>query len=221
MWRTPNYGVRTLWNIDKKALIGFAVLLIIVFAAGVKYSELRSARQADEEIVLYMDAQVPEEEDQADAIDNDGEDAIIKVYVCGQIKNPGVYELKEGSRIYEAIALAGGALEDSELRYLDMARVLQDEDTVLVPGEGEFSIENNSSASSGSASSSKTAKVNINTASANELAEKLTGIGPVLAERIVDYRKTNGGFKQIEDLKNVNGIGDKRFEDLKNSICVR
>jgi competence protein ComEA len=207
-------------NIDKRYLLCLAVILIAVFAAGVKYSDFKKSREADEILSLTTKEEAMENRSETDSTQKN-QDISIKVYICGEIQNPGVYELQEGSRVYEVIEMAGGALETSELRCLDMARILRDQETILVPVKGENAIESVPLTFSNSSVFSQPGKVNINTASADEMAQELTGIGPVLAQRIIDYRETNGAFKQIEDLKNVSGIGDKRFEDIKDSICVR
>jgi len=213
-----------MWNIDKRLISFLAVLLVVSFVAGVKYSDIKNKGQ---EILLTTSVEDQETRtdtgitDEGNIKETDIKDIDIKVYVCGEVKNPGVYELQEGSRLYEAIEMAGGTLEKAELRFLDMARVLQDEETIMVPAEGESPTENNAVAGSNTVSYSKMGKININTASAREMDDKLTGIGPTLAQRIVEYRSTQGAFKRIEDIKNVSGIGDKRFEDIKDSICVR
>ena len=209
-------------NIDKKLLFCFVLSLMIVFVLGIKYSDFKNARKADEVILIGDTADEGKQAEKTS--DNDGieiKPAQIKVYVCGEVKNPGVYELLEGSRIYEVIEIAGGVLETSELRCIDMARVLSDQETIFVPAQGDMAEGDNLAAFAGSTGFKRPGLVNINTASASEMAQELTGIGPVLAGRIVDYRETNGSFKQVEDLKNVSGIGDKRFNDIKDKVCVR
>ena len=103
-----------------------------------------------------------------------------------------------------------------------MARVLQDGEPIVIPGpEAEMqSVTDSAGIVSGSDGMSQ-GLVNINTADVSLLDEKLPGIGPALAQRIVDYRTANGPFARVEDVKNVSGIGDKKFEDLKNLITVR
>jgi len=196
------YEVKNIGAIDKRLIIGFSILLcFLFFFAGVKYANIRNQYKLGEEILLPVEDEDSEAE----------EDLWIQVYVAGEVKSPGVYKLPLKSRVHEAIEMAGGVLETAEIRYLDMARILEDEETVLVPAVGETL----------DLLPSKAGKVNINTASAEEMASKLTGIGPALSQRIVDYRNSNGPFKTIEDIKNVNGIGDKRFQDIENDITVR
>ncbi|MFA7148459.1 MAG: helix-hairpin-helix domain-containing protein, partial [Syntrophomonadaceae bacterium] len=152
------------------------------------------------------------------------ESKIIQVYVTGAVKNPGVYRLQEGDRVHQAVEMAE-ALAEADLKHLEMARPLVDGETIPVPAQGEIPelpvpASAGGSYSSG-ASNQNSAMVNINTASAQEMADQLDGIGPALGQRIVDYRTSNGPFKDIEEIKNVSGIGDKRFEAIKNKISVR
>ncbi len=147
----------------------------------------------------------------ANDLEIEEKESYLQVYVTGEVKAPGVYKLQEGARVYEAVEMAGGVLATADLRRLDMARRLQDEETVFVPAVGEAPA----------SSYFEPDKVNINTASVSELADKLTGIGPGLSQRIVDYRDAYGPFKKIEDIKNVSGIGEKRFQDIKENITVR
>jgi DNA topoisomerase-1 len=140
------------------------------------------------------------------------------VYVGGAVERPGVYRLPLGSRVYQAIEMAGGAFF-LDPRYLDMARKLVDEETIFVPTREE--IEAGIGSQLTLTYYGQADKLNINTASAQEIAANLSGIGPVLAERIVEYRNKNGSFKSIDEIKKVNGIGEGRFEEIKDHISVR
>ncbi len=157
----------------------------------------------------------------------------IYVHVAGEVQLPGLYKLPQGSRVADAIKLAGGATSEADIDSLNLALVLKDGDKIVVPkkitqeplSEGElseFQILNtlNQSQAGGFSQSGGTGKININTASAKEL-ESLPGIGPVLAQRIVDYRTQKGGFKRIEEIKEVSGIGEKKFEAIKDLITVK
>ncbi|MCJ7667428.1 MAG: helix-hairpin-helix domain-containing protein [Anaerolineae bacterium] len=141
----------------------------------------------------------------------------VGVYVVGAVMNPGVYFLPQGSRVADALEVAGGPTEEADLVRVNLAKRVYDEERIYVPRLGE---ENPPlPPSSGSSSSQAGGKININTATAAEL-ESLPGIGPVLAQRIVDYRKANGPFATIEDIKNVSGIGEGIFEEIKELIFV-
>jgi len=141
----------------------------------------------------------------------------VGVYVVGAVMNPGVYFLPQGSRVADALEAAGGPTEEADLERVNLAKRVYDEEQVYVPRLGG---ENPPlPPPSGSSSSQAGGKININTATAAEL-ESLPGIGPVLAQRVVDYREANGPFATIEDIKNVSGIGEGIFAEIKELIFV-
>lgn len=148
----------------------------------------------------------------------------IVVHVAGAVKNPGVYALEEGQRVKDAIQIAGGPLPEADLLRLNLAQKIHDEDKLYVPKIGEAPEQQEQESESYGAtvgiSSKNDGKVNINTADESELT-KLPGVGSATAQKIIDYRTTNGTFKSIEDIKNVSGIGDKKFEQMKDKIKVR
>lgn len=145
----------------------------------------------------------------------------IYVYVCGQVSRPGVYALKSGSRIYEAVEAAGGLLDGAEQTYVNMAQKLEDQMQVYVPSKeevlsGTIPLPQNSG---GKAGETEVLKVNINTASLEEL-DALPGIGASKAGDIVAYRKTHGNFSSIEDLMNIPGIKSGIFDKIKDFVTV-
>ncbi len=165
-----------------------------------------------------------EQDDAAAAVEVEDE---VCVHVSGAVVAPGVYRLTSGARVGDAVEAAGGFAGDAATDALNLARLLTDGEQVDVPtleeaeqsaaqGTSTGSDTGSGSSTSGSASSGK---VNINTADATEL-DTLPGIGPALAQRIIDYRESNGPFSAIEDLKQVSGIGDKKFEQLSDLVCV-
>ncbi len=203
---------------DKRILAGFVIILIFVFAGGVKYAEMKQARLAE-----AADLTLSITEEQKEGNEENTEPAIketeIKVYITGEVKNPGVYTFSSGARIYEALELACPQ-ENAELKYMEMARILQDEETIYVPALGEIEGPLDQTVFSASAVD-KNGKVNINKATAEELSANLNGIGPTLAQRIIDYREANGSFETTEEIKNVSGIGDKRYAEIKEQIAVK
>ena len=142
--------------------------------------------------------------------------ATINVYVTGAVKNPDVYALPLNSIVKEAVLAAGGATEDADLDRINLAAKLVDQMQIYVPrkGEGQLPVPPD-----GSAPNTADDKININTASVEEL-DKLPGIGPSLAGAIIDYRTKNGPFQQIEEINDVKGIGDALFEKIKDQITV-
>ncbi|MFJ8308164.1 MULTISPECIES: helix-hairpin-helix domain-containing protein [unclassified Streptomyces] len=145
---------------------------------------------------------------------------VLVVDVGGKVLRPGVYRLPNGSRVTDALTAAGGVREGADLAGLNRARLLTDGEQVLVgvpgaaapsgPGSGS-GVGSGSGSGPGRGSSGP---VSLNSASAEQL-DGLPGVGPVLAQRIVDYRSQHGGFRSVDELRQVNGIGDRRFNDLQ------
>lgn len=198
-------------NLDRRYLAAIALILLVAFAGGIKYQSYNESRRQEEQLLLEelnLPKSALEEQEEE-------EESLIQVYVCGEVKYPGIYQLKPGGRVHQVIDMAV-ALEEAELSYLGMARELIDGETIVVPLLGDVE-----KAGLTAGTPMGHSKVNINQASAEEMASKLSGIGPVLAQRIVDYRSAQGPFQDIEDLKQVSGIGDKKYNDIKEMICVR
>ncbi len=142
----------------------------------------------------------------------------IRVYMSGAVRQPDVYTLPPGSIVKDGLAAAGGPAPDADLDHINLAQPLSDGQQVFVPRRGE-ALSPAASSTTTVSSNAANGLININTASAQEL-EALPGIGPALAQSIVGYRNEHGPFQSIEDLKNVPGIGDARFERLKGLITV-
>ena len=164
----------------------------------------------------------------------------IFVYITGEVINPGVVILNEGSRIVDAINAAGGTTSNANVTKINLVFVLEDGMKVNIPNNSDLKsnsdfeyitlnsgdsknndyIKNESDLESTKSNHSKSYDiVNINIATQTEL-ESLPGIGPSLALKIINYRKENGKFSTIEEIKNVSGIGESRFEDLKKYINI-
>lgn len=137
----------------------------------------------------------------------------VGVYVTGAVQNPGVYFLPEESRVQDALDAAGGPASSADLDRVNLAQRVYDEDQIYVPEIGEENIP------STRIGGSDEGLININTASAAEL-ESLPGIGPVLAQSVVDYREAHGLFGSVEEIMEVQGIGQGVFEDIKELITV-
>ncbi len=154
------------------------------------------------------------------------------VYVCGAVQVPGVYVLSSGSRVYEAIAMAGGMTEEADDRYLNQAAPVSDGQKIIVYTQEEIvqmgldretPIESDAGDGNETAASEQqnadAGRVNLNEADRTELMT-LPGIGEARADAIIRYREENGGFQTIEDIKNIDGIKDKAFEKIKDYIEV-
>jgi competence protein ComEA len=140
--------------------------------------------------------------------------ATISVYVSGAVKKPDVYTLPLNSIVKDAIAAAGGAIAEADLDRINLASHLSDQMQVYVPRKGEAAPPPN-----GSTPDAATEQININTASVEEL-DKLPGIGPSIAQAIIDYRTQHGPFQTIEQINDVKGIGDALFAKIKAQITV-
>ncbi len=139
------------------------------------------------------------------------------VDISGEVKNPGVYQVKKGTRLVDLIEKAGGLTQKANLDAINQASFVEDGSKIIIPSKDGSS---ESSGETGETSSGITAtgKVNINQASQDELMT-LPGVGAVIAQRIIEYRSANR-FGSIEDIKNVKGIGDATYEKLKDLIAV-
>lgn len=146
------------------------------------------------------------------------ESADIVVHIVGEVNRPSIVRLPKGSRLYEAIEKAGGFTEQAESEKINLAQVLVDGCQYVVPKSGEEMIihKNDGTQRSGQVSEND-GKVNINTATKEELMQ-LNGIGEVLAQRIIKHRDKVGGFKQISDLLQVEGIGESKYQSIKEDI---
>ena len=211
-----------------------------------KVNDDKETQIPQEETDLITDEEVVEEENVAEEVEDEDaetqEKNKIYVYITGEVNVPGVVILNEGSRIVDAINAAGGTTAKANISKVNLVYVLQDSMKVNIPndkdlknnpnfeyitmnsgdgGEPAYSNSNNekNSETGGGSGHKKYSIVNINTATQTEL-ETLPGIGPSLALKIITYRKENGKFSSIDEIKNVSGIGDSKFESLKSYITV-
>ena len=148
----------------------------------------------------------------------------VYVDVDGAVARPGVYRLKDGARVSQAIDAAGGLMADADVTGLNRASKITDGQKIYVPTVGEQQAAAavggaESSAATIPGAGSSSGLVNINTASAAEL-QTLSGIGPSMAQSIIDERTKNGAFASVDDLMRVSGIGEKKLAKIKDCICV-
>jgi competence protein comEA helix-hairpin-helix repeat region len=146
----------------------------------------------------------------------------IFVHIDGWIQNPGVYEIKENDRVNTIIEKAGGLKEGASIKSINLAARLSDGDKIYIPNrEEEKQIETTEvkGNNTGTVKITKNSKININKASISEL-KQITGIGESTANKIIDYRENVGKFKKIEDIKEVKGIGDSKYESIKDKITI-
>ncbi len=221
--------------IKAAAILGVIVVAFFVFVLdGEEASEELPPMQAEEQ--AFLDGEAGNGATESNAGEEETAGSIV-VDISGAVENPQVVELKQNSRVGDAISAAGGLKKDADLAGINRAAFLTDGEKIYIPAKGENAssvssiagspqsqppgLESSGSSAAGSLPglSDTTQKVNINHASSEEL-QTLNGVGPATAEKIMDYRSSNGYFKTIEDIKNIDGIGDKTFEKLKEHITV-
>ena len=164
---------------------------------------LVSCREKDTVLLELEETEKELEEDKSDTEER------IYVYVCGAVIKEGVYELPAGSRGYEAINLAGGFRKDAATSQINQAEILEDESTIYVPSVYEIA----------ESQSQKDGKINLNTATKEELMT-LPGVGEAKALSIISYREEQGAFKSIEDIMNISGIKEGLFQKIKDYIKI-
>lgn len=158
------------------------------------------------------------------------EEKLMAVHITGEVRKPGVVKIKEDSRIEDVIKAAGGLTENANISNVNLAYIVEDGMKIRIPSQDEKELEEEYiTKESGKGviisdevndNSEKSLSVNINIANQEEL-ENLPGIGPSIANKIIEYRNQNGRFKNIEDIKNVTGIGESKFEKIKDFIKVK
>jgi competence protein ComEA len=144
--------------------------------------------------------------------------APLRVYVSGAVSHPNVYQLPPDSIVKDALAAAGGALPGADLTRVNLAQQLFDQQQIHVPLAGETPPPVSSSAQAPSSSGSGC--VDINSATLEEL-DRLPGIGPAYAQRIIEYRTIHGSFQDVEELTQIKGIGPATLEKIRDLVCVR
>ncbi len=196
---------------EHKEVLKKAGIVVLVIVLGLVVSMFKNGGQ-EEANAQAEEATVSTEETAA----------MIYVDVGGEVKDPSVVELPDGSRVTDAITAAGGLTEQADLTDINRAAFVSDGEKIYIPSQvSELEDDGLSVGEGGGGGTAKSSdgRININTADSTQLQE-LTGVGPATAEKIIDYRKQNGRFQSIEDIKNVSGIGDKTYEKLKDHIKV-
>ncbi|HEX5542693.1 MAG TPA: ComEA family DNA-binding protein [Micromonospora sp.] len=161
----------------------------------------------------------PAQADAAESVLSEGSPAELVVAVAGKVRRPGLVRLPPGARVADAIEAAGGALPGVDVALLNLARKLNDGELLLVGVTPPPGVGPPGAAGPAVDTGAEDGKVNLNTATQTQL-ETLPGVGPVLAQRIIAHREQHGGFRSVGDLRRVSGIGDVRYEQLKDLVTV-
>ena len=199
---------------NNKKIIVYILIGIVVVIGGIKLIDIYYQNNNNNEEITIQN--VLTTEDEPEKIENE----TIKVYVTGEVKNQGVIELEQGSRIVDAIEKAGGQTEEANLKNVNLAYELEDGQKIYIPNKSEENTNEITDDGVTGIDSKENDTININKADEKELQE-LNGIGESLASSIIKYREDNGKFKNIEDLKNVPGIGESKFSNIKEKIKVK
>lgn len=226
-----------MYNFNKKqkivlVILAIAVILGICYYVYAKDGDFSSMEE------LQVEESLQENSEEAKETNKENEENIV-VHISGAVEQEGIVELKVNSRVADAIEKAGGLKDDANTNDINLAYVLEDGMKIYIPNKQETEekqtitkesgvIEENTaqettqktSQTTVNKTNSNTKKVNINTALQTEL-ETLPGIGPSIATKIITYRKENGEFKTIEDIKEVSGIGESKFNNIKDLITVK
>ena len=173
--------------------------------------------QTDDTALIQLSEHVPPSEQASEDYPLAARD--IMVHVEGAVNSPGVFTLPYGSRVNDALALAGGAAEEADLTRINLAAFLQDAQQVIIPAIGQEIQEIEPLESSSTAPAGSGGLININTADASQLTT-LPGIGPVRAQNIINYRETQGLFTSIEQLTNVPQIGAGTLNNVRDFVTV-
>ncbi len=213
-------------KINKKTII---VAVIIIFIIGGYYLFIKEKDYLENSQEIQIENY--DKENKENEIERVESSKKIVIYIAGAVKNEGIYELDENSRISDCIENAGGLVEGANIKNINLAYVVEDGMKIYIPNYSEenevkdetnlyVSKENESTTASTSDNTKKSkSKININTANQTEL-ETLPGIGASTAKKIIEYRKEEGKFSSIQDIKKVNGIGESKYSKIKDYITV-
>lgn len=193
-------------------------LIMVITGCGNGNDEVTLSNYSGLESIHTNDILLEGENDKKDLVE-DTEDILISVYICGAVNNPGVYEFSIDERVTHAIERAGGFASNADMQFINLAQLLKDGEKIYIPTEVEVQEGYNLGFSSQASGVDSSGKININTATKEQLMT-LTGVGEAKALSIISYRDTNGSFSAIEDVMKISGIKDAVFNTIKDYITV-
>lgn len=191
--------------LEKKKLVGKVALIAIILLLAIV---IRMNNSGEDEVQVEV----------SDTIDTNKVVAEMYVDISGEVNNPGVYEVDSNTRMYEVIKKAGGLTDDADTNLINQADFVEDGEKIVIPTINEDAEDQYYDSNDDTESYTSSGLININKASKEQLME-ISGVGEVIAQRIIDYRKTNR-FKSKEDIMNVSGIGEATYEKMKSQICI-
>lgn len=210
----------------------YVLVLLFFLSAGVWYVCCRNNDSKNEENSKALTSVLeqpepflsPVQQMEETAEEPDEKRTFLTVYVCGAVKEPGVYVLEPGSRLYEAVAMAGGFSPEADSAYHNLARIIADGERIYILSSAESKLLETGQKIAGEGSTldgmTDNGLINLNTATAEQLME-LPGIGSAKAAAIMEYRAGVGQFTDIEEIMNVSGIGEAMFKKIRDKITVK
>ena len=208
------YNFFKISQINKLKIIISIIFIITIFSIIAIYFSYKKTEDFLN-VNQYEETNIIEEVQEEDEISTEK----IIIYIIGEIKNPGVYTLDVDSRILDAIEMAGGTTENADLENINLAYTISDGEKIKIPSINEEKDGNNIDVENEIIENNSNS-ININTADISKLIT-LPGIGESTAQKIITYREENGKFKKIEDIKNVSGIGENKYNQIKNLIKTK
>lgn len=211
--------------------VGIVVVIIIVATIGIFFSKnldidenVNVVSESEQEKIQHVESNNDklEKEKESDKNNKKVNQNIIKevtIFISGEVNNPGVVTINSDKRLADAVNKLGGFTQDADLNKINLAMKIEDEKHYIIPKIGE-NIETSNDDNNLDIKGEENNLVNINEADIKEL-DSLPGVGEATATKIINHREENGKFKAIEEIKNVNGIGDKKYENIKDMITIK
>jgi len=199
---------------EKVRLVGYAVAAVLVVLLGVRFLD-GGSKDAGGGVTVDSAPRSSHSDGPAAARHGGGASALVQV--AGEVNRPGVYSVQSGARVEQAVERAGGLTQHADPAGVNLVARVQDGQQVIVPRKGAAPAAAGSGASGAAAPGAAAGPISLSSASAAQL-ESLDGVGPTLAQRIVQYRQVHGGFRSLDELRQVQGIGEKRFDALRKAI---
>lgn len=203
---------------DNKNKLKMVLLIGAFFLCGVLYFSLNAGSKKEAVVTESFADQSGETKGKKETSDSKTE-AVVYIYICGEVKNPGVYTFAKEPHFIDVVEKAGGFTKKADKLSVNLAEVVKDGTQLTIEKKRKRKAAQEEQSSHGMPSADEAGKINLNTASAEQLM-KLSGIGESKAAQIISYREKNGAFKKIEDIMNITGIKEGVFGKIKDDITV-